>query len=241
MKQKLQAYLLSNEIHVEICQARRCHTRRSFHKYLLCNIILFVGRTICVAISISMMVWCDHCLLVALWFRFHIELAKCLLFGFRSSYLSEKCERHNTSENTTRENGTPYASLVYHLVVVWVAWNNYCFFVWHFAMTAMSSFWRYLFVGIVLRAWPKTWPVGIDHCSVCYCFHGNLSKYGAGLRHYLDKNLRAEKCVIMYGCNKYWSRNIEWFLRLFQKEGKSDVITWVTLLQSIRHIGRLPL
>ena len=187
MKQKLQAYLLSNEIHVEICQARRCHTRRSFHKYLLCNVILFVGRTICVAISISMMVWCAHCLLVALWFRFHIELAKCLLFGFRSSYLSDKCERHNTSENTTRENGTPYASLVYHLVVVLVAWNNYCFFVWHFAMTAMSSFWRYLFVGIVLRAWPKT------------------------------------------------------SLRLFQKEGKSDVITWVTLLQSIRHVGRLPL
>ena len=110
MKQKLQAYLLSNKIHVEICQARRCHTRRSFHKYLLCNVILFVGRTICVAISISMMVWCDHCLLVALWFRFHIELAKCLLFGFRSSYLSEKCERHNTSENTTRENGTPFFS-----------------------------------------------------------------------------------------------------------------------------------
>ena len=27
---KLQAYLLLNEIHVEICQARRCHTRRSF-------------------------------------------------------------------------------------------------------------------------------------------------------------------------------------------------------------------
>ena len=22
-----------------------------------------------------------------------------------------------------------------------------------------------------------TWPAGIDHCSVCCCFHGNLSKY----------------------------------------------------------------
>ena len=51
-------------------------------------------------------------------------------------------------------------------------------------------------------AWPKTWPVGIDHCSVCYCFHGNLSKYDACLRHYLDTHLRAEKCVIMCDCNK---------------------------------------
>ena len=137
--------------------------------------------------------------------------------------MSPKCERHNASQNTTRENGATNASLVYHLVVVWVVWNNYCFFVWHFAMTAMSILWRYLFFGIALMAWPKTWPVGSDHCSVCYCFHGNLSKYDACLRHYLDTHLRAEKCVIMCYCNKYWSQNVERSLHFFQKESKSIV------------------
>ena len=72
-------------------------------------------------------------------------------------------------------------------------------------------------------AWPKTWPVGIHHCSVFYCFHGNLSKYDAGPRHYLDTNLRAEKYVIVCDCNKYWSQNIDRSLHLFQKEGKSNV------------------
>ena len=48
----------------------------------------------------------------------------------------------------------------------------------------------------MLMAWPKTWPVGIDHCSVCYCFHGNVSKYAGDPRHYLDTNLHAEKCMI---------------------------------------------
>ena len=70
--------------------------------------------------------------------------------------------------------GAPLASLVYNVVVVWVVWNNVCFLVWYFAMTIMSSFWRYLFVGIALMTWPKTWTVGIDHCSICYCFNGNV-------------------------------------------------------------------
>ena len=105
----------------------------------------------------------------------------------------------------------------------------------------LFSCWRYLFVGIALMAWPKTWPVGIDHCSVCYCFHDNLSKYDAGPRHYLDRNLRAEKCVIMCDCNKYWSQNIDRSLHLFQKEGKSNVTPWVTLLQRIGHLCRWPL
>ena len=67
-------------------------------------------------------------MLVALWFLVHIELAKYLLFGFMSSCLSPKCERHNTSQNTMRANGASHASLVCHLVVVYVVWNNYCFF-----------------------------------------------------------------------------------------------------------------
>ena len=73
------------------------------HTDLVCSVILYVGCTLCVANSTSMIIRCDHCLLVALWFRFHIELATCMLFGFRSSYLSPKCERHRPSENATRE------------------------------------------------------------------------------------------------------------------------------------------
>ena len=43
--------------------------------------------------------------------------------------------------------------------------------------------------------WPKTWPVGIDHLSAWYCFHGNVAKYAADLPHKLVTNLRNEKCV----------------------------------------------
>ena len=88
-----------------------------------------------------------------------------------------------------------HACLVYNFVVVWVVWNNLCFIVCLFAFTVLSSFWRYLFVGIALTTWPKSWPVGTDHCSICYCFQGNASTYAFDLHHYLDTNLRAEKCV----------------------------------------------
>ena len=87
-------------------------------------------------------------------------------------------------------------------------------------MTAMSSFSRYLFVSIALMAWPKAWPVGIDHCSVCDCFHGKVSNNEAGLCHYLDTNLRAEKCVTAINIGLKTSNDIyTWF----QKEGKSNV------------------
>ena len=59
----------------------------------------------------------------------------------------------------------------------------------------MSSFCRYLFVGIALFTCSKTSPVDIDHCSVCHYFHGSVSKYAADLLHYLDINLRAKNCV----------------------------------------------
>ena len=91
---------------------------------------------------------------------------------------------------------------IYNFVVVWVVWSNFCFLVWLFAITVMSCLWRYLFVGIALMTWPKTWPVGIDHCSVCYWFHGNLSKY-ASLPRYKSA------CREMRACNKCWSQNIE--------------------------------
>ena len=82
-----------------------CDKRRSFAYSLdlLCSVIRFVGCTMCVASSTPMIIRCDHCLLGALWFRFHIELATCLLFGFRSSCLRPTCERHRPFENATRE------------------------------------------------------------------------------------------------------------------------------------------
>ena len=67
-------------------------------------------------------------LLVTLWFRFHIELAKCLLFRFRSSDLIPKCERHKTPRTRRERSGAPHASLVYNHVVAWVLWKNLCFF-----------------------------------------------------------------------------------------------------------------
>ena len=57
-----------------------------------------------------------------------------------------------------------------------------------FGVTCLSA-------GIALKTWPKSWPVGTDHCSICYCFQGNIPTYAFDLRHYLDTNLRAEKRV----------------------------------------------
>ena len=88
-----------------------------------------------------------------------------------------------------------HACLVYHFVVVWVVWNNLWFLVWLFAIAVMSSRWLYLFVGTALMTRPKSWPVGTDHCSICYCFQGNVTTYAFELRHYLDTNLRADICV----------------------------------------------
>ena len=156
-----------------------------------------------------MMIWCDYCLLVALRFGFHTELAKCLLFRFRSSYLSPKCERHNTSQNTKRQKWcTARKSRISYRNCLGSLEKLFLFFVWHFAMTAMSRFWRYLFVGIALMALPKTWLVGIDHCSVCDCFHGNVSKYEAGLHYYLGTNSCAEKCVITINIGRKSSNDL---------------------------------
>ena len=123
----------------EALYAILCDKRRSFAYSLdlLCSVIRFVGRTMCVASSTSMIIWCDHCLLVALWFRFHIELATCLLFGFRSLYWDT--DRLRMRRATSDE---PHAYLVYHFVVVWVVWNNLWFLVWLFAIAVMSSRWR---------------------------------------------------------------------------------------------------
>jgi len=100
--------------------------------------------------------------------------------------------------------GAPHTSLVYNFVVAWVVWNNFCFLLWLFAITVMSSFWRYLFVGIALLICSKICPVGIDHCSVCYYFHDNVSTYAADLLHYLDvrtatlKLMSNRTCCVTY-------------------------------------------
>ena len=131
------------------------------------------------------------------------------------------------------------SGLVYNFVVVWVVWINFCFHVWLFAITVISSLWHYLFVGIAPLTRPKTWPVGIDHCSVCYCFHGSLSKYAANLRHYLDTNLRAEKCVpaINIGLNT----SIMISTLLLEGRHIKCVPVSVTLLRRIIHLCRLPM
>ena len=78
--------------------------------------------------SIPIVIWCEYCLLVTLWYNLHIELAKCLLFRFRSSDLIPKCERQNTLRTRRGRSGAPYASIVYNRVVAWVVWKNLCFF-----------------------------------------------------------------------------------------------------------------
>ena len=95
---------------------------------------------------------------------------------------------------------TPRASLLYNFVVVWVDWNNFCFVLWLFAITVMSSFWRYLFIGIALLTCSKTWPVGIDLCSICYYFHGNVSPDAADLLHYLDVRTATLKLMSTRTC-----------------------------------------
>ena len=165
---------------------------------------------------IPMILWCDHCLLVALWFRFDTELDKSPLFGSNSSDLIPKCERQKPLRTRRDRSGAPHASLLYNLVVALVVWNTFCFFVWHIVMTVMSSFWRYLFGGIALIEWPETWPVGIYHCCASYWFLGNASNgsRSPSLPRYISA------CRVLCDCNNNWYQNIEWSLHLFQKEEK---------------------
>ena len=144
-----------------------------------------------------MMIWCDYCLLVALRFGFHTELAKCLLFRFRSSYFSPNCERHNTSQNTTRQNWCTarksrisYRNCLGSLEKLFLF--SYGISPWlqclGFGVTCLSA----------LRSWHCQRPGLLALITVAYVivFHSNVSKYEADLRYYLGTNLCAEKCVI---------------------------------------------
>ena len=103
----------------------------------------------------------------------------------------------------------------------------------------MSSFWRYLFVGIAFKTWPKSWPVGTDHCSICYCFQDNIPTYAFDLRHYLDTNLRAEKRVTAVNIGLKTSNDLYTCLR--RKTCQMRTLELVTLLQRMRHLCRLAL
>ena len=97
MKQKL----LLNQMHVvEVCEGGDTSCSFAYRFTLQCDTIC---RAFGLCSSIPIVIWCDYCLLVSLRFRFHIELAKCLLFRFRSSDLIPKCERDKNSQNTTQE------------------------------------------------------------------------------------------------------------------------------------------
>ena len=129
--------------------------------------------------------------------------------------------------------GARHASLIYNFFVVWLVWKNLCFLVWLFAISVMSSLRRYLFVGITLMTWPMTWPVDIDHCSV-----SNLAKYAADFCHYLDTNLRAEKCVPATDIGLKTSR----IKSTLVSEGRNiKCVPVIYTLQRIRHLCRLSL
>ena len=57
-----------------------------------------------------------------------------------------------------------------------------------------------MFVGLALLTCSKTRPVGIDHSSVCYYFHGNVSTYAADLLHYLDVRTATLKLTSTLTC-----------------------------------------
>jgi len=99
---------------------RRGITDIRSHTDLLCTVILFVGWTLCVASSASMIIGCDHCQLGVLLFRFHIVLTNCLLFGVRSSYLSQNVSDPTPLRMRRQSCGAPDARLIYNFVVVWV-------------------------------------------------------------------------------------------------------------------------
>ena len=117
---------------------------------------------------------------------------------FRYSDLIPKCERQKTLRTRRRRSGAPQASLACNRVVTWVVWKNLCFFVWYFLMTVMSSFWRYLFVGIALMVWTRTWPVGSYHYIARYWLHGNgqcLKRKRFSVTTYIQACLPSNVCL----------------------------------------------
>ena len=164
--------------------------------------------TICRAFGlrswIPIVIWCDYCLLVALWFLFHIELAKSLPFRFRSSDLIPKFELQKTLRTRRKRSGAPHASLVYNRVVAWVVWKNLCFFVWYFVMTVMLAFASS--VCRHRRSWygQGTWPIRqlslYPHAIDCMAMGQCLKRKPISVTTYLQVCLASNVC-----CNNYSS------------------------------------
>jgi hypothetical protein len=97
-------------------------------------------------------------------------------------------------------------------------------------MTVMSSFWRYLFVGIALMVWPRTWPVGSYHCIARYWLHGYaqcLKRKRISVTTYIQVFLPSNVCLQSIYVLKY--RLIS---TLVSEEDKPIVYSWLTLQQS---------
>ena len=86
---------------------------------------------------------------------------------------------------------------------------------------------------------PKSWPVGTDHCSICYCFQSNVSTYAFDLRQYLNTNLRAEKCVTAIDIGLKTSNDL--FTCFRRKTCQMRTLELHVLLQRMRHLCRLTL
>ena len=165
---------------------RRGDTRYSFaYRFTLqCDTIC---RAFGLCSSIPIVIWCDclpaSCFVVSFsYWTCQMSAVSFQVFRFDSEVWTTETLR------TRRErNGAPHAGLVYNRVVAWVVWRNLCFFVWYFVMTVMSSFWRYLFVGIALMVWQRSWPVGSYHCirTLLITWQWAMPQKEADLRHYL--------------------------------------------------------
>ena len=97
-------------------------------------------------------------------------------------------------------------------------------------MTVMSSFWRYLFVGIALMVWPTTWPVGSYHCIARYWLHGYaqcLKRKRISVTTYIQVCMPSNVCLQSIYVLKY--RLIS---TLVSEEDKPIVYSWLTLQQS---------
>ena len=161
-----------------------------------------------------MIIWCDHCLLVAFWFRFHTELDKSPLFGSTCSDLIPKCEQQKPLRTRRERSGATQASLLYNLVVAWIVWNTFCFF----RMAHRHDCYVYLLAFTCLAVYRTLHGQRSGLLAFITVAHPidsmAMPQTEAGRRHYLAIYLRAEYCVIAI---TIVYQNIEWSLHLFQK------------------------
>ena len=129
-----------------------------------------------------------------MWFCFHTEVAKCLLFRFRSSDLIPKCERQKTLRIRRERSGAPHASLVYNRVVAWVVWKNLCCF----RMVLRHDCYVYLLALPVCRHSAHgmakdlaCWQLSL-YRTLLIAWLCAMPQKEADLRHYLHTSVHAE-------------------------------------------------